>query len=192
MTTLADVQRRLGVPADGVWGPRTAAAILAAITPVEEGDEITRLATKHLGNEEGRRRAAYRDHLTYLTIGVGRLIDERRGGGLSEAEIDMLLANDIAAVRAALAIDPDTAAAWARVKADPARAVALISMGFQMGVGAPGRDDAGLSGFDTTLGLIAQGMFAAAADAMIGSKWAKQTPSRAMRVAAMIRTGKIA
>lgn len=31
MTTLADIQRRVGVPADGVWGPDTAAAIAKAL-----------------------------------------------------------------------------------------------------------------------------------------------------------------
>lgn len=191
MTTLAEVQRRVGVPADGVWGPRTASAILAALEPVK-ADEITRLATDHLAREEGRERAAYQDHLGYWTVGIGRLIDKRKGGGLSNAEIDMLLANDIAAVRRQLAVDPDTAAAWARVKDDPVRAVALISMGFQMGVGASGKDDAGLSGFDTTLAAIASGAFAAAATSMLGSLWAKQTHGRAQRVAAMIRTGRLA
>jgi len=34
MTTLADIQRRVGVTPDGVWGPRTAAAIWAALPDV--------------------------------------------------------------------------------------------------------------------------------------------------------------
>lgn len=65
-------------------------------------------------------------------------------------------------------------------------------MGFQMGVGLPSKDDAGLSGFDTTLGHIAAGRWDAAADGMLNSLWAKQTPARAKRVAAMIRTGRVA
>ena len=47
--------------------------------------------------EEGRKRSAYQDHLGYWTIGVGRLIDRRKGGGLSPDEIDYLLTNDIRA-----------------------------------------------------------------------------------------------
>ena len=44
-----------------------------------------------LRRDEGRVRHAYQDHLGYWTIGVGRLIDQRKGGGLSEDEIDYLL-----------------------------------------------------------------------------------------------------
>jgi lysozyme len=48
-----------------------------------------------LEDEEGRVPHAYPDSLGYWTIGVGRLIDRRKGGGLSDDEIDYLLANDI-------------------------------------------------------------------------------------------------
>jgi len=195
MTALADIQRKVGATPDGKWGPNTAAAIMAAIdrpaAPSAQVDAITALAIKHLEAEEGRVPHAYADHLGYLTIGIGRLIDKRKGGRLTNAEIDMLLANDIAEKRKQLASDPDTAAAWARVKDDPARAVALLSMAFQMGTGAAGLDNAGLSGFDRTLALIASGQFAAAADGLATSLWAKQTPARASRVAAMLRTGKL-
>lgn len=191
MTTLKDIQRRVGVPADGVWGPVTAEAVARALAPAAAGDEITRLAIEHLEDEEGRVPHAYQDHLGYWTIGIGRLIDKRKGGRLTDDEIDLLLANDVARKTAQLAADPDTKAAWERVKGDPARAVALISMAFQMGVGAAGQDDAGLSGFDRTLAFIAGGRFADAADNMLASLWARQTPARAKRVAAMIRTGRI-
>ena len=36
-----------------------------------------------LRREEGSRPHAYQDHLGFWTIGVGRLIDVRKGGGLS-------------------------------------------------------------------------------------------------------------
>lgn len=191
MTDLRDIQRHLGVAPDGVLGPQTLAAISAALgaaTPPGR-DPTTALAIEHLRKEEGTVLSAYQDHLGYWTIGTGRLIDKRRGGGISPAENDMLLANDIAKVRAQLAVDLDTSAAWARVKDDPVRAVALISMGFQMGVGLPGKDDAGLSGFDGTLALIAAGDFAGAAAQALKSAWAKQTPARAKRVTDMLRTG---
>lgn len=180
---------------DGKPGDLTFAAVLAELkkapAPVATvaGDEIERLATVHLRREEGVIPYAYQDHLTFWTIGVGRLIDKRRGGRLTDAEINLLLANDIASKRAQLASDPDTAAAWARVMGDPVRAVALLSMGFQMGVGASGKDDAGLSGFDASLALIAAGRYADAAASMLKSVWAKQTPERAQRVASMLKTG---
>ena len=37
---------------------------------------------------EGSRACAYRDTRGCLTIGYGRLIDARRGGGISHAEAD--------------------------------------------------------------------------------------------------------
>ena len=55
---------------------------------------ITEL-TAQLTRDEGRERSMYLDHLGYATIGVGRLIDARKGGGLREDEIDYLLRNDI-------------------------------------------------------------------------------------------------
>lgn len=193
MTDLKAIQRRLGVAPDGVLGPQTLAAIAAALGEGDSPgrDPTTALAIEHLRKEEGTVLAAYQDHLSYWTIGTGRLIDKRRGGGISQAESDILLENDIARVRVQLADDLDTAAAWARVKNDPVRAVALISMGFQMGVGLPGKDDAGLSGFDGTLALIAAGDFAGAAAQALKSTWAKQTPARAKRVTEMLRTGKM-
>lgn len=179
--TQADVDRinaAMPLPADVLPNPRS--------------DQIDALAIEHLRFEEGTVLYAYQDHLGYWTLGTGRLIDKRKGGGISNAENDYLLANDIAKVRRQLEADPDTAAAWARVKNDPVRAVALISMSFQMGNGGSGQDNAGLSGFDTTLGHIAAGRWDAAADGMLSSLWAKQTPARAKRVAAMIRTGRMA
>jgi len=136
-------------------------------------------ATKrHLEGEEGRVRYAYRDHLGYLTIGVGRLIDARRNGRLLDAEVDLLLANDIAACINAVQYWP----AWIRIQTDPIRATALLSMCFQIGV-------SGLARFTTALTKIAAGEFDAGADAMLDSLWAAQTPARAMRVAYMMRTG---
>lgn len=138
--------------------------------------ELFAVAARHLEMEEGRVAHAYRDHLGYLTIGVGRLIDSRRGGALREAEIDLLLANDLAACAAAMRGWP----AWDRVADDPVRATALLSMCFQLGA-------RGLAGFGDTLARVAAGRFDDAADAMLDSLWAAQTPARAMRVAFMMR-----
>ena len=49
--------------------------------------ELTALIKKH----EGFRAAAYRDTRGNLTIGYGRLIDPRRGGGISNQEAEVLL-----------------------------------------------------------------------------------------------------
>ena len=71
----------------------------------------------------------YLDHLGYLTIGIGRLIDKRKGGGISEEEAIYLLANDINKIAAKL----DIALPWWK-GLDEVRRVVLMSMAFQMGV----------------------------------------------------------
>lgn len=121
--------------------------------------------------EEGAESCAYQDSLGYWTIGVGRLIDSRKGGGLSNEEIDMLLENDIKrnydAVLAALP--------WVEKLSDRRQAV-LIGMAFQMGLG-------GLLKFKRMLALAENGQYSEAAIEMLLSKWAQQTVKRAYRMA---------
>lgn len=50
---------------------------------------------EQLAIDEGKRKSAYQDSEGYWTIGIGRLIDAKLGGGLSEEEIQYLLTNDI-------------------------------------------------------------------------------------------------
>jgi lysozyme len=132
----------------------------------------------HLEREEGRVAYAYSDSLGFLTIGVGRLIDKRKGGKLSDEEIDHLLANDIKAKMHAIEDWP----AWQAVKDDAVRATALLSMAFQLG-------PAGLAGFKNSLQLIADKQWQQAASNLMTSLWARQTPNRARRVTQMIATG---
>lgn len=53
------------------------------------------IAREQLKVDEGVVDHAYQDHLGYWTIGVGRMIDKRLGGGLSPYEINVLLENDL-------------------------------------------------------------------------------------------------
>lgn len=132
---------------------------------------------KWLKTEEGVIPHAYQDHLGYWTIGVGRLIDKRKGGGLSSDEIDYLLQNDINRIIGSL----DKALPWWKTLS-PNRKAALTAMAFQMGL-------TNLLGFKKTLSLIKDGRYAAAAEQMLTSLWAKQTPARAKRTAELIRNG---
>jgi lysozyme len=136
------------------------------------------MISSHLEKEEGRVAYAYQDNLGFWTIGVGRLIDKRKGGKLSDEEIDHLLANDIRSKMEAI----DDWPAWQAVKDDPVRATALLSMAFQLGV-------EGLAGFKNSLQLIADKQWQQAAANLMQSKWAQQTPNRAKRVTQMIATG---
>ena len=134
--------------------------------------------TAQLRRDEGVKAAAYQDHLGYWTIGVGRLIDSRKpGAGLRPDEIDYLLRNDIADRVQALT----KALPWFD-RLDEARRGVLINMAFQLGT-------AGLLGFKSTLALVAAGKYTEAAEQMLKSKWATQTPARAKRLAEQMKTG---
>ena len=130
-----------------------------------------------LKREEGCVLHAYPDSLGFLTIGVGRLIDKRKGGGISQAEADYLLDNDIDKARKQV----DKALPWAPTL-DSARYAVLVGMAFQLGLN-------GLLGFKNTLAMVEAGNYAGAAAGMLNSAWAKQTPARAKRMAEQMRTG---
>jgi lysozyme len=132
---------------------------------------------RELEDDEKYVRGAYPDHLGYLTIGIGRMIDPRKGGGLTREEAVYLLENDIGdRVRQLRSHLP-----WFDQLSD-ARQHALINMAFQMGVG-------GLLVFKKMLGYMEKGLFKEAAAEALRSRWANQTPERARRVAEMIRRG---
>jgi lysozyme len=137
---------------------------------------ITNL-TEQLRRDEGEVLTAYPDSLGYLTIGVGRLIDKRKGGGITSDESAYLLANDIKRKTDEVL----KALPWAS-KLDPVRFAVIVNMAFQLGI-------AGLLGFKTTLSLIQGGNYAKAAENMTLSKWHTQTPARCERLAKQIATG---
>ena len=123
-----------------------------------------------LVREEGSIAHAYQDSLGYWTIGVGRLIDARKGGRLRQSEIDLLLDNDIADVRQSLT----ASLPWVATLSEPRQAV-LIGMAFQMGV-------VGVLAFTQTLAAVRDAHYDHAALLMLQSQWAKQTPERAQRL----------
>ena len=132
---------------------------------------------EQLISEEGSVPYAYEDSEGYLTIGVGRLIDRRKGGRLRPQEIDFLLDNDIRECEEQLvAFFP-----WYPSLNEPRKAV-LIGMAFQIGF-------AGLLKFKETLGHMKAGRHLVAANAMLNSKWAQQTPERAKRMSEQWRAG---
>lgn len=132
---------------------------------------------RSLRGEEGEVLHAYNDHLGYTTIGIGRLIDKRKGGGITSDEAAYLLGNDIDKV-----IDQLNKRLPWWTKLDEARRGVLVNMAFQMGID-------GLLGFKNTLAMIQAGSYEKAATGMLNSKWAQQTPDRAKRMADQMRTG---
>lgn len=136
--------------------------------------DITRVRAL-LSLHEGRVPHAYKDSLGYLTIGVGHLIDERKGGRLPEAVIDQLL-------------DYDIREHWDRLvklcpwveRLDDVRQYVLLDMTFNLG---------SLEGWPIFRKQVQDGRYAAAAANMRSTKWAQQVKSRATRLSAMMETG---
>lgn len=134
---------------------------------------------RQLRTDEGEKACAYQDHLGFWTIGVGRLVDARKpGAGLRSEEISFLLQNDIDDRIEALT----RALPWFQ-NLDDARRGVLVNMAFQLGT-------EGLLKFKNTLELIRSGRYVEAADAMLQSRWAEQTPARAERLSDQMKTGK--
>lgn len=133
--------------------------------------------TEQLKRDEGMKLHAYRDHLDMLTIGIGRMIDLRKGGGISQEEAEYLLANDIKRRERELTI----CLPWFP-ELDEARKGVLINMAFQLGTG-------GLMKFKKALEFVRKGQYVAAANEMLASKWAEQTPARAERLARQMMIG---
>lgn len=127
-----------------------------------------------LNVDEGRRPRIYVDTVGKVTGGVGRNLSDR---SFSEDEIDLMLANDIAGVER----DLDHALPWWRQMTE-ARQVVLANMCFNLGI-------ARLLGFKNTLLYMQAGRYDAAAAGMLDSVWAKQVGARAVRLAAIMRTG---
>jgi len=149
----------------------------------EKAVNFTALVLADLVRDEGEVLHAYPDSLGFLTIGVGRLIDQRRGGGISHGEAMMLLRNDVDRVTAKL----DRALPWWIGHSDVRRRV-LINMAFNLGVGSA-NPPKGLLAFRNTLAAIKARDYEAAAQGMLASRWAAQVGDRAKRLAEMMRRG---
>lgn len=129
-----------------------------------------------LVEDEGEILHAYPDHLGFITIGVGRLIDPKKGGGISRDESRYLLANDI---RKWMAI----AGQWNWFdRLDWARQGVIVCMLHQLGA-------RGVSNFRKMIDALARKDYESAANEMLDSGWHRQTPERCERMAAIMRTG---
>ena len=131
---------------------------------------------KMLKRHEGVRSKVYICSAGYETIGVGRNIAES-GLGLSDDEIDYLLANDIKRVREEL-----TDSYFWFPAMNEARQDALVDISFNLG-------QTRLRGFVKAIEAMSREQFDIAADEFMDSKWATQVGNRAIQVTEMIRTG---
>ena len=131
--------------------------------------------TQDLKSDEGWKSHAYRDHLGYLTIGYGFLIDERRGGRMPEHIGEDWLRWEIAERMDALHDELP----WLHSQTENVIR-ALVNMAYQLGVN-------GVLNFKRMLAALKSGDREKAAEEALDSRWAQQTPNRAKRVASWIR-----
>jgi lysozyme len=132
------------------------------------------LLKEELIRDEGLKLKVYKCTAGKNSIGVGRNLDDV---GISASEAAYLLQHDIDRVIAELNIRLPW---WASQSENRQRV--LANMAFQMGTD-------GLLKFKGTLALMQAGKYDDAAKEMLNSKWARQTPNRAKRLAKMMAEG---
>lgn len=127
--------------------------------------------------DEGDQPSVYQDNLGYWTLGIGFLVDARKGGVLPPEVRDFwfnyIIGDREDALRAALP--------WFATL-DEARQGVLLNMAYQLG-------SEGVLKFTDTLAKVRDGRYADAANAMLQSDWAKQTPKRAKRLSDQMESG---
>ena len=133
--------------------------------------------TKMLKRHEGVRSHAYKCSAGFITCGAGRNLDPAGGIGLSDSEIDMLLANDIARVDQEL----KDRFGWYS-KLDSVRRDAMIDIAFNLGLTK-------LLGFKKALAAMETGDYYWASIEFNASRWAEQVGDRAEELCDMIETG---
>ncbi|WP_158785420.1 lysozyme [Pantoea sp. BAV 3049] len=139
-----------------------------------------------LSCEEGYREQPYTDTEGYPTVGCGILIGPRNASlanyqfsiprSVGDVWMQQILDEKIRQMKRVPALKA------ALDQCNDARADVLYSMAYQLGI-------SGLSAFKNTLMMIAGGHFEAAAEGMLSSLWARQTPLRAHRHAEVMRSG---
>lgn len=134
---------------------------------------MTDLAEQLIKLNEGCKLKPYRCTEGKLTIGYGRNLE---GKGLSQYEAEVLLALDLEeCIKDLRALE-----FWSSL--NEARQAVLIDMRFQLG-------KAGLMGFKNMLDALKWGDYDKAADELMDSRYAKQTPNRAARNSDIMRAG---
>jgi lysozyme len=128
---------------------------------------------QQIKSDEGERLRVYKCTKGKNTIGYGRNLDDN---GISKQEAEMLLINDLHRVEEGLQrhdlIDGH----------DYVRRAVLYNMAFQLGIN-------GLLGFTNMIAAYRIKDYRTAAEEMLDSLWATQTPKRAKRLSDQMLTG---
>jgi lysozyme len=138
-------------------------------------DDQVRLRSQ-LKRDEGCVLYYYADSMGYASLGYGRMIDHRKGGGISESEAEYLLDNDI--VNVTFELSPFS---WFAVQ-DSVRQAALANMTFNLGI-------QGLLYFPQFLLHMGAKEYDQAVMQLVNTPWHKEVGARADRIMALISTG---
>lgn len=135
--------------------------------------------TARLLADEGEVLHVYPDNTPegYLTLGVGRLVDPRKGGGITREESRYLLRNDIARRVG----ECESRFEWF-ASLDPVRQQVIVCAAFQFGT-------AGVAKFVRAIAAIKIRDWITAEIELKDSDWHRQTPARCERMAKVMRTG---
>jgi lysozyme len=135
--------------------------------------DSTELAEELIKMNEGCKLTVYTCSAGRLTIGYGRNLEDK---GVSQCEADLLLAFDIEECRK----DLEKLEFWESL--NEARKAVLLDMRFQLG-------HAGLMKFKKMLAALERDDYEEAAEQIMDSRYAVQTPNRAARNRAIMRSG---
>lgn len=130
---------------------------------------------QHVKRSEGLRLRPYLCTAGRTTIGYGRNLDDQ---GITEAEAEILLQNDLARVSAELEPLP----AYRLLGYDTPRQHVLVDMCFNLGLSR-------LLLFKKFLAALERGDYQAAADEMTDSRWYRQVGTRAKFLVGVMRSG---
>ena len=131
------------------------------------------LADALIEGHEGRRNKLYQCTAGKWSIGIGRNLEDR---GLRDDEIELMFANDLLEASDALLKYP-----WYE-KLNAPRQAAMLDMMFQLG-------QTRFAKFRNMIEALAAGDYKLAASEALESKYAKQVPERAWRIASIIESG---
>ena len=147
--------------------------------------QLTNEIYNHFKSEEGYKLCAYKDHLGYATIGIGCLLSKNPSDWNKyknlcwtdqqvRDEFAKRFNNAVAGAKRIYGEQFDTFSNNVQL--------AIVDNVFQMG-------EAGYSSFVNSIRLIKARKWNEAADNMLKSKWATQTPQRAKRITDLIQKG---
>lgn len=126
--------------------------------------------------KEDFRASVYPDSLGYWTIGYGTLVDERKGGGITQAEAEYLLANRL------WIAEQDCESLPAYLDLSPPRQAVLIEMRFILGA-------KGIRQFTKMFAALVLQDYEHSAAEILNSRMATQIKGRAVEMFEQMKSG---